>query len=518
MADKGTENQHSGFDEEFDVIVVGYGFAGALAALTAAEAGCRVLLAEKAKNPGGISICSGGAMRSAHDPDQAFDYLKATNGGRTPDPVIRVLADGMATIEGEVRKLASTSHATVETREKGGNYPFPGVDTFYHTNITNVPGHEKQEDTYPHIMARPSANGWRVFRVLEDNINNSDVEVRYCFAAKRLIKGSASDVLGVTFENADGDIIKVRSKKGVVLCTGGFEANEEMKAQYWEIAPVLTATSTTNTGDGIRMAQELGADLWHMWHFHGSYGFKHPDPEYPVGIRVKRLPDWMPGRERTAKVKMCWIVVDQDGKRYMNECTPYMHDTSHRAMEYFDTVSQSFPRVPSYLIFDEDGRKMYQIGAPTYNQPGLGFSWSEDNLSEVDMGILKKADSVEELAEYLGADTDVMQGSLDRWNSLCRKRKDDDFGRPPGTMAVIKNPPYYIGRVWPIVSNTQGGPVHNEKQQIINSFGEPIPRLYAAGELGSAFGYLYLSGANLSECLITGKVAGGEVARLSELN
>ena len=104
-------------------------------------------------------------------------------------------------------------------------------------------------------MARPSANGWRVFRVLEDNINNSDVEGRYCYAAKRLIKGSASDVLGVTFENADGDIIKVRSKKGVVLCTGGFEANEERKAQYWEIAPVLTATSTTNTGDGIRMAQ-----------------------------------------------------------------------------------------------------------------------------------------------------------------------------------------------------------------------------------------------------------------------
>ena len=124
----------------------------------------------------------------------------------------------------------------------------------------------------------------------------------------------------------------------------------------------------------------------------------------------------------------------------------------------------------------------------------------------------------QELAEYLGADTDVMQGSLDRWNALCRKRKDDDFGRPPGTMAVIKNPPYYVGRVWPIVSNTQGGPVHNEKQQIINSFGEPIPRLYAAGELGSAFGYLYLSGANLSECLITGKVAGGEVAQLSELN
>lgn len=518
MAQKDLQQKDPGFQEEFDVIVVGYGFAGALAAMTAAESGCRVLLAEKAPHPGGISICSGGAMRSAHDPDQAFDYLKATNGGRTPDNVIRVLADGMASIEEEVRKLASISNATVETREKGGNYPFPGVDTFYHTNITNVPGHEKQEETYPHIMARPSANGWRVFRVLEDNVNNSDVEVRYGFPAKRLVTNGHQEVRGVIFQNAGGEEIRVKSNKGVILCTGGFEANEEMKAQYWEIAPVLTATSTTNTGDGIRMAQELGADLWHMWHFHGSYGFKHPDPEYPVGIRVKRLPDWMPGRERTAKVKMCWIVVDQNGTRYMNECTPYTHDTSHRSMEYFDSTIQRFPRVPSYLIYDEEGRQMYQIGAPTYNQPGLGFSWSEDNLAEVRMGIIKKANSVAELAAHVGTESEVMQDSLDRWNALCRKRKDDDFGRPPGTMTAIKKPPFYVGEVWPIVSNTQGGPVHNEKQQVINSFGEPIPRLYAAGELGSAFGYLYLSGANLSECLITGKVAGGQAAELSDWN
>ncbi len=58
-----------------------------------------------------------------------------------------------------------------------------------------------------------------------------------------------------------------------------------------------------NTGDGIRMAQDLGAELWHMWHYHGCYGFKHPDPDYPVAIRVKRLPDWFPGKKTRCRYR-----------------------------------------------------------------------------------------------------------------------------------------------------------------------------------------------------------------------
>lgn len=503
------------FDEVFDVVVVGYGFAGALAAITAADAGASVLLAEKESTPGGISICSGGAMRSAHDADEAFAYLKATNAGRTPEDVLRVLADGMARMEQEVRKLAAVSNATIDTREKGGNYPFPGVDTFYHTNITHIPGHDDPQAIYPHVMARPSANGWRVFKVLEENVARRGIVPRYEFSAERLIAGGNREVLGAWFRDGGGRRVAVKARRGVVLACGGFEANEEMKRQYWEKAPVLTATSTANTGDGIRMAQDLGAELWHMWHFHGAYGFRHPDPAYPVAIRVKRLPDWFPGRERTAKVRMSWIIVDQEGQRYMNECTPYTQDTSHRPMELFDSVRQRFPRIPSHLIYDENGRKMYPIGAPTYNKPGLAFAWSEDNLREVELGIIKKADSIEDLARIVGVEAPVMRATLDRWNDLCRRRHDDDFSRPPGTMTRIESPPFYVGEVWPVVSNTQGGPVHNARQQIINVFGEPIPRLYAAGEMGSAFGYLYLSGGNLSECMVTGKVAGSEAAALA---
>lgn len=501
------------FDEAFDVVVVGYGFAGAIAAIAAADAGASVLLAEKMADPGGISICSGGALRSAHDAEEAFAYLKATNAGRTPDDVLRVLADGMAGMEEEVRALAAASGATINTREKGGNYPFPGVDTFYHTNVVEVPGADV-DALYPHIRARPSAHGWKVFKVLEDNIaRRRNITVRFSAPAERLIADGGRAVLGIRL-NENGRARQVKARRGVVLACGGFEANEEMKRQYWEKAPVLTATSTANTGDGIRMAQDLGAELWHMWHYHGAYGFKHPDPNYPCAIRVKRLPDWMPGRERTAMVKLAWILLDQRGRRYMNEIAPYTQDTAHRPMEFFDPVTQSFPRIPSHMIFDEAGRKMYAIGAPTYNQRGMDFRWSEDNLAEVDKGILRRAATIAELAAIIRVAPDILAQSIERWNALCGNRRDEDLGRPPGTMTPIRTPPFYAGEVWPVVSNTQGGPVHDPRQRIINVFGEPIPRLFAAGEMGSAFGYLYLSGGNLSECMITGKIAGREAAAL----
>ncbi len=493
--------------------MVGYGYAGAITAIEAAKAGAQVLLTEKMPTPGGISICSGGAVRSAHDADEAFAYLQATCGGRTPDNVLRVLADGFADAEAYVRQLAEGTGAVISTREKGGNYPFPGVNTFYHTNIDDLPGLD--ESYYPHVCARPSANGWRLFKVLEDNVTRrKNIQVRLEMPAKRLIANEKKEVMGVTFETKDGPR-HVQARRGVILACGGFEANEEMKRQYWEKVPVLTATTRANTGDGIHMAQDLGAELWHMWHYHGAYGFKHPDPDYPVAIRVKRLPDWMPGREATAGVKMVWIMVDQNGKRYMNECTPYTQDTAHRRMEFFDTVTQSFPRIPYLMIFDEEGRDLYQIGAPTYNERGLDFRWSEDNLREVEMGILKRADSVQELAQVINADPALLEATLERWNELCQRGKDEDYGRPPGTMMPVSTTPFYTGQLWPVVSNTQGGPVHNAKQQIMSVYGEPIPRLYSAGELGSAFGDLYLSGGNITECFVTGRIAGREAAALA---
>ncbi len=503
------------FDESFDVVVVGFGFAGAFAAIHAADAGCRVLLAEKQPIPGGISICSYGSMRSAHDADAAFAYLKATNAGRTPDDISRALADGMTKIEAEIRELAKVSNAVVETRDNGGNYPFPGYDTFYDTNIAQVPGYDDSRMLYPHMRGGRSGNGWRVLKVLQDNIAKRNIEVRCDFPAERLIANHDREVLGVRFKDKSGNAVAVKARRAVILACGGFESSTSMKEQYWEKSPVLPVATTANTGDGIRMAQDLGAELWHMWHYHGAYGFKYPDPAIELSVRAKRLPDWFPGLEHKAKVQMAWIIVDQDGRRYMNEYTPYAQDTTHRPMEHYDSARQIFPRIPSRMIYDENGRKLYPVGQAIYNKLGITFEWSDDNLREVELGIIKKADTIAGLAQHLGVDAAILEATVARWNESCARNKDEEFGRPSGTMMPLDTPPYYVGDLYPMVSNTQGGPVHNARQQVIDVFNAPISRLYSAGELGSGFGFLYLSGGNLSECIVGGGIAGRGAAALS---
>jgi hypothetical protein len=256
-----------------------------------------------------------------------------------------------------------------------------------------------------------------------------------------------------------------------------------------------------------------------MWHFHGSYGFMHPDrEEFPYGIRVKRFPDWIPGKEQLAVVQAPWIIVDQTAKRFMNEFPPYVQDTGWRPFEKYDPVTQSFPRIPAYLIYDELGRRRFPMGDPAYNDRNVSFRWSRDNQAEVDLGIIKKADSLRELAELLDLDPDTLEETFARWNELCVTKNDTDQGRPAGTMMKIQRPPFYAGEIWPVMSNTQGGPEHDEKQRIINVRDEPIARLYAAGECGSSFGHLYLAGGNIAECFVTGRIAGKEVANLPPLN
>ncbi len=516
------------FDESFDVIVAGFGHGGAIAAIHAADAGASVLLVEKSEVPGGLSICSYGAVRSAHDPAAAFDYLKATNAGRTPDDVIRVLAEGMCGLEAAVRELARVNGARVITsveenderakagdpfrRQIRGNYPLPGTETFYHTSVVDVPGLDSRK-AYPWANGAP--NGPKLFKVVHDNVVKRGIDVRLGTPALRLIADPATrEVRGVRVLQ-DGRERAIRARRGVVLATGGFEGNAEMKAQFLECHPVFNAAARTNTGDGIRMAQDLGARLWHMWHIHGAYGYRHTDPAYPYAMRVKRFPDWFPGDAGQAKIRMAWILVDADGSRFMSEYHPYTQDTGVRPLGYYDPVTQRFPRNPAYLICDEEGRRMYPLGKATSNDKGIRYDWSDDNLKEVENGILRRADTLEGLAMALGIDPESLVASVSRWNELCARGHDDDFGRPAGSMTPVRTGPFYGAPVWATMSNTQGGPEHDAQSRVIDVYGAPIPRLYTAGELGSSFGHLYLSGGNIAECFVTGRIAGRGAAALA---
>jgi succinate dehydrogenase/fumarate reductase flavoprotein subunit len=488
----------------WDVVVVGYGYAGGVAAIEAHDAGARVLLLEKMPDPGGISICSAGGVRVAFDANEAFAYLKETNADTAPELVLRALAEGMVALPKYLEKLARAADARVEIRKARGNYPFRGGTAFGFATIAT----EENEVSYPYVKGSPA--GARLFQVVEENVKRRDIDVRFGARARRLLRSPGGVVEGVELDTGE----KLSAFRGVVLATGGFEADEEMKKQFWQGKPVLSAAFRGNTGDGIRMAQDVGSALWHMWHYHGSYGFRHPDPGYPFGIRTKRVPDWIPDDGPSGAVPVPWILLDREGRRFMNEYEPYLQDTGHRPFERFHPETQTYPRIPAWLVADEEGRARYPFGRPTYNERGLSFDWSLDNLHEVELGILHRAEDVSTLAAGLSVSEERLQETLARWNDACARGRDVEHGRPPESLMPIRTPPYYYAAMWPIVSNTQGGPVRDERQRVVDVFGEPIPGLYSAGEIGSVFGHLYISGGNLAECFAGGRIAGREAARV----
>lgn len=501
-----SKSEVSSFDVVSDVIVVGFGLSGSVSAITAADAGAQVILLEKMEFPGGISICAGGGIRYSDNADETFKYLRATNDGRTPDNILRAFAENMVGLDDYIKVLARPSGALVVTESRSGNYPFDGYENIPTLRIANVPGFDAEIE-YPHVRGREGVN---LFKILHDHIRSRSIDLRMGIAAERLIRSAAGEVIGLTAVKQDGTKLRLGARQAIILSCGGFEASHELQAQFWEGGPRLNSATRANTGDGIKMAQELGAALWHMWHYHGSYGFRHP--ELPYAIRVKKLPDWIPGK-LDAQVRMSWILVDKRGRRFMNEYEPYLQDTSQRQFSKLDTATQGFPNIPAWLIVDEDGRKLYPLAHAVYNDDRAPvFQWSKDNLLEVELGILRRFDTTQQLAEGLGIPHSVLEDTLGRWNASVRSGEDKEFGRPSGSLMPIRTAPFYVGQIWPFISNTQGGPVHDTQQRVLNTYGEPIPRLYEAGELGSIWGHLYLSGANLTECIITGRIAGSNAA------
>jgi succinate dehydrogenase/fumarate reductase flavoprotein subunit len=507
--------------QAFDVIVVGYGAAGAVAAIEAARVGAKVLLVEKMADPGGISILSAGGIRVTRDADEAYAYLRHTCGGRTPDDVLRALADGMAEMPDYLRDLARINGARIEVSDAVGNYPFPGCDALGYAEVAAIPGFGEPggPEAHGYLAARPLRPGCFLFKLLADQVDHHSaagrIEVWLSTRVERLMQGKGGEVVGVLARREGRATERVTARRAVILACGGFEADEEMKRQYLPATPVLAGSFRGNTGDGIRMAQAAGADLWHMWHYHGPYGMRHPDPAFPFGLYVKLLPMWTPERPGRPLPQMAWIIVDQSARRYVDEYPPYMSDTGVRQFEHFDPQAAAHTRLPSFLIFDEAGRTRYPVGRAITNDPEFHYTWSDDNLQEVENGLLVRAETLAELAVQLGLPPDALAATAERWNAGVAAGIDRDYGRRPETMLPIAHPPYYAARLWPVVINTQGGPVHDARQRVLDPFGAPLPRLYAAGELGSVFGHVYMAGGNLAECFVGGRNAAREAMRES---
>ena len=499
------------WDEETDVIIAGYGLAGGVAAIEACDAGAKVIILEKSAYPGGCSILSGGMVLCAYDAEEATQYLRATSGERIDDGLIQDFAREMALNEKYLRKLASPYHAKINTtkaHESGAKYeadyiplayPFPGYETFYRAGIAEVPGFNGFN-----WVQRLRPAGINLMKVVFDSVEARPAKVLFSTPAKKLVTSSKGEIIGIIAHQGEKELA-LKARRAVILACGGFEQNEWLLKQYLQGTPFYSMAPTTHTGDGILMTQKVGAALWHMWHVHGSYGFKYDG--FPIAFRTTFA------GSRNPKRIMPWIVTDKFGNRYMNEYQPAPQDTNHRAMETFDPDMPGYSRIPSYVIFDEEGRKHGPLGQPLAIGEAV-YEWSRDNQKEVAKGWIFKEDSIGKLALRIKEtkdnegvmDPNTLEATISQWNRIATNGKDP-LQRPPKTMIPIKVSPFYAAPVWPIISNTQGGPQHNVRQQVLDSFGEPIPRLYTAGELGSFWSHIYLLSGNLGECLSSGRVA-----------
>lgn len=495
---------------ETDVVIAGFGNAGGVAAVAAHDAGSETLLLEKGRYPGGASVLAGGSFKFVKSYKDGLKYFTALSSGRIETDTIKAFTKGMSEILDYAKELAKTDRAEIRVNPErtpfaSDVYPFPGNEGLGSFHVFSIPGFK----SFPWLSG---ALNWgpNGFKLIWDNVEARGITVMTETPALRLIRNSAGEVVGLV-ATKKGKEINIKARKSVILASGGFEQNEFMRLQYLQGKPFYSMAPLTHTGDGITMAQELGAQLWHMWHIHGSYGFKFP--EYPLAFRH------IFSGPRNMNRRMIWIAVDKKGKRYMNEYPPAPQDISHRPMELYDPDIPGYLRIPSYLIFDEEGRKLGPISRPM----GLleySYDWSEDNGKEIKKGWILKADTLAHLAEKIkkiGENEGMMDGktlseTVKEWNRIVEKG-EDPLLRPPKTMMPVKTPPFYAVQVWPIITNTQGGPMHNGKQQVIDVRAKPIPRLYAAGELGSFFSHLYQLGGNLGETIASGRIAGENAAR-----
>ncbi|MFC1870488.1 FAD-binding protein [Chloroflexota bacterium] len=493
------------WDQETEVVVVGYGLAGAVAAIEAHDAGARVLILEKGVYPGGLSILAGGGVKCVGDVEGATNYLRITAGGRIDEELIRPFAQGLSENEEYLKELCRINEARLIQRKtvKGlfqGVYPLPGRDSFYVVQVQEIPGFHG----FPWVQ-RLRLRGVNLLKLVFDHVEKRGIKVLLSTPAKRLVTDAEGAVTGVVAQNGVKEIT-IKASRAVIMATGGFEQSDWLKKQFLQGMPFCSMAPLTHTGDGIIMTQKVGAALWHMWHLHGSYGFKLPD--FPIAFRHPYAGFRNPQR------KMPWIVVDKYGGRYMNEYQPAPQDTMHRAMEVLDPDIPGYSRIPSYLIFDDVGREHGPIAKPL-SLGELVYEWSKDNMQEVERGWILRAGTIHDLALRIKEtpenqslmEPETLEEGVSSWNNTVDCGQDR-LHRLPGTMMPISTPPFYAIEVWPMITNTQGGPEHNVRQQVVDALGSPIPHLYAIGELGSFFAHIYELAGNLGECIYSGRVAG----------
>jgi len=303
----------------------------------------------------------------------------------------------------------------------------------------------------------------------------------------------------------DGVVTEIRAGKGVILGSGGFEKNLEMREKYQPQPTSVdwTTGAPSNQGGGILAGITAGAEIDLMddaW-----WGPTIPLPNGPWFCLAERN---LPGS----------IIVNQAGKRYMNEALPYVEATH----EIYKGEATGVTHVPSWMIIDQRYRNRYLFAGLGPRQPFPG-RWLKE-------GVIKKASSIESLAAEIEVPVEALSATIERFNGFAATGVDEDFHRgesaydkyysdptvkPNPSLHTIDQGPFYAVKIVPGDLGTKGGLVTDERARVLRADGSVIDGLYAAGNCSSAvMGNTYAGpGATIGPAMTFGYLAAEDIAR-----
>lgn len=458
-----------------DVVVIGAGGAGLAAAISAEQNGAKsVIVVEKMPKVGGNTILAGGALNAVDDRSETavkqndsvyWHYYQTLNGGDwQSDPEL-------------VMTLVSNAWDGVQWLKDMGM-------EFNEDAIFTVTGGLWER---AHKPVMPAGTGFFDTYTKYIDAHSDVITLMLNTTAEEITTDGNGRVNGIVCTGETGNTVTITANNGVVVATGGFAKNVEMRQVFDTIWGNLDATvKSTNhegaTGDGVKMMQKLGADFVQMGN-----------------IQLLPLGDPQTGSlsgniEHNVETR---VFINKEGERYCDE-----------GGRRDDMTNALFAQTDNFMwiVMDSD---TYPTGDELNN-----FGETANQL--VEAGRAVKADTLEELAEKMNVPADKLVAAIAEYNRHCEggdlAGQPDEFGRTLFATPIDDGPFYAAGRV-PTVHHTMGGVHITTSAQVVSETGKIIPGLYAAGEVtGGIHGANRLGGNALTDTVVFGRIAGASAA------
>lgn len=541
-------NQKVEWNEGVDVVVLGSGGAALTAATSAHDGGAKVLVLEKSSEIGGTTAMSGGVpwiplnhYMEEHgikdSQEDAFKYIRRLSNGKEPDPaLIEVFVDkGREMIKylhdnTPVKFAVPTGYGDYYANLPGGLIEGRSLDPMpfglnelgeFSDKIRRNPifppltlaegGADKDSIDYSVMGERMEKNittmGRALIGALVKGLLDRNVEIRLETAGVKLFKNEAEEVIGVQAQS-NGETINIKTRKGVIIATGGFEWNKELVKAFLPGEPTHHLSPPYNEGDGLIMAMEAGAQLANMsdaWWYPAAQ-----DPSIEYEGRTFNLIN-------SPRASAHSIMVNESGNRFANEGATYK-DMPRKFFAY-DEVTQTYPNEENtWLIFDSQLKDNHLVVTISADEPAPEWMNASNNLQE--------------LAGKIGVDPEGLEATVSAFNANAKKKVDPEFhrgtlyfegmgqggGSPELNIGTIDQGPFYAIPIYFGTLGTSGGPKVDENGQVIGLRGDKIPGLYAAGNAAMAIlGPSYPgAGATIGPGMTWGYLAGKAIAAAEE--